>query len=138
MFAAVLLIALLAAVVLGLVIVSRGGPRASRRLRWAAFGLTLIVVAALTPYTVADSGASSLYLLGVPAVAAAVPLIADLTGVARIAADLCGAAVMIGWAVLLGLGIGSAFLPAGLLLIVLFVIDLAPQRPSATEPTANS
>jgi len=86
MFAAVLLIALLAAVVLGLVIVSRGGPRASRRLRWAAFGLTLIVVAALTPYTVADSGASSLYLLGVPAVAAAVPLIADLTGVARIAA----------------------------------------------------
>jgi hypothetical protein len=94
--------------------------------------LTLTAVAALTPYTVEDSGASSLYLLSVPAVAAAVPLIADVTGVARIAADLCGAAAMIGWAVLLGLGIGAAFLPGGLLLIVVFVIDLAPQRPSAT------
>src|SRR5688500_17236959 len=132
MFAGVLLTALLAAVVLGMVISIRGGPRASRRLRWAAFGLTMTVVAALTPYTVEDSGASSLYLLGVPAVAAAVPLIADLTGVARIAADLCGAAVMLGWAVLLGLGIGSVFLPGGLLLIVVFVTDLATQRPSAT------
>ncbi len=127
----VLLIALLAAVVLGMVIIVRGGPRASRRLRWAAFGLTLAVVAALTPFTVEDSGASSLYLLGVPAVAA-VPLIADLTDVARIAADLFGAVVMIGWAVLLGLGIGFAFLPGGLLLMVLVVLDLAPQRPSAT------
>jgi hypothetical protein len=128
----VLLIALLAAVVLGMVIIVRGGQRASRHLRWAAFGLTLTVVAALTPFTVEDSGASSLYLLGVPGIGAAVPLIADLTDVARIAADLCGAVVMIGWAVLLGLGIGFAFLPGGLLLIVVVVIDLAPQRPSAT------
>jgi hypothetical protein len=132
MFAGVLLTALLAAVALGMVISIRGGPRASRRLRWTAFGLTVTVVAALTPYTVEDSGASSLYLLGVPAVAAAVPLVADLTGVARIAADLCGAAVMIGWAVMLGLGIGLAFLPGGLLLLVVLVIDLASQRPSAT------
>ena len=95
MFAAVLLTALLSAVVLGMVISIRGGPRASRRLRWAVFGLTLTVIAALTPFTVEDSGASSLYLLGVPAVAAAVPLVADLTGFARLAADLCGAAVMV-------------------------------------------
>ncbi|HYN96268.1 MAG TPA: hypothetical protein VES42_20690 [Pilimelia sp.] len=132
MFAGALLIALLAAVVLGMVISIRGGPRASRRLRWAAFGSTLIAIAALTPYTVADSGAASLYLLGVPAVAAAVPLIADLIGVARIPADLCGAAVMIGWAVLWGLGIGSAFRPGGVLRIVVLVIELAPRRPSAT------
>ena len=132
MFAGALLTALLVAVVLGMVISMRGGPRASRRLRWAAFAFTVTAVAALIPYTVDDSGASSLYLLGVPAVAAAVPLIADLTGVARVAADLCGATIMIGWAMLLGLGIGSAFLPGGLLLIVVLVIDLAPQRPPAT------
>src|SRR5919107_4605247 len=126
----VLLISLLVAGVLGMVITVRGGPRASRRLRWAAFGLTLTVIAALTPFTVEDSGASSLYLLGVPGVAATVPLIADLTDVARIAADLFGALAMIGWEVLLGLGIGFAVLPGGLLLIVLVVIDLAPQRPS--------
>jgi hypothetical protein len=99
--------------------------------------LTLTVVAALTPYTVADSGAASIYLLGIPVVAAAVPLVADLTGALRIAADACGAVVMTAWAVLLGLGIGAAFLPAGLLLIIAFVIDLASQRPQSHNPTTN-
>ena len=52
--------------------------RAGRTGRWAVFGLTVVIAAALTPYTVADSGSAAVYLLGVPVVAAAIPVLADL------------------------------------------------------------
>ena len=125
MYTLVLLIALVA-VVLGAVVAVRGGSTARRRLRWAVLALTVLIAALLTPYTVADSGAASIYLLGVPIVAAAVPVIADLAGVARTAADACGGILMTAWAVLLALGIGAAFLPGGLVLMILALSGLAP------------
>ena len=107
------------------------GPNRHRRLRWATFWLTTAVSVALAPYTVADSGVAASYLLGVPVIAAALPVLADRRGVARTAADAVGALVMSGWGLLLGLGIGVAFLPGALLLIAGVIIDLLPSRRSA-------
>jgi hypothetical protein len=126
MMAVAFLAALVAAVALGLGVAARGGPRARRRVRFVVLAVTVLVAGALTPYTVADSGASAAYLLGVPVLAAAVPVAADMSGVARNAADATGAVVMTGWALLLALGIGTAFLPGGLLLLILAVAGLAP------------
>jgi hypothetical protein len=64
----------------------------------------------------------------VPVAAATVPVVSDLAGVARTAADAGGAAVMTGWALLLALGIGTAFLPGAFLLIIAVILDLAHRR----------
>jgi MFS family permease len=65
----------------------------------------------------ADSGeGATAYLLGVPLVAAVVPMIGDRTGRLVLLLDLIGAAVMGAWSLLLALGIGCAFLPSALLL----------------------
>jgi hypothetical protein len=93
--------------------------------------LTVAVAAALTPYTVSDSGPAGLYLLGIPVLAAAVPVVADLAGAPRIAADSVGAVFLAAWALLLGLGIGAVFLPGSFLLIAAVIIDVAARRPSA-------
>jgi hypothetical protein len=97
---------------------------ARRVLRWAPFALTVAVVAVLTPYTVADSGAAAGYLLGVPLVAAVLPVLADLAGRGVLAAEAVGAAVMTVWGLLLALGIGGYFLPLALLLLVAFCVEL--------------
>ncbi len=130
--AVVTLTALLAAVLVGVGVAVRS--RVDRRgpLRWAVLALTVAVAGALTPYTVADSGAASLYLLGVPVAAAAVPVLAGLAGAGGRAADAGGAVVLTGWALLLGLGIGAAFLPGALLLFVVLVLGPTARRSPAT------
>jgi hypothetical protein len=130
--AVVTLTALLAAVLLGVGVAVRSRGHRTRPLRWAALALTVAVAAVLAPYTVADSGAASLYLLGVPVVAAAVPVLADRAGTPGVAADVGGVVLLAGWALLLGLGIGAAFLPGAFLLIVVLVLDLVPRRPPVT------
>ncbi|GAB3959581.1 hypothetical protein GCM10027614_79370 [Micromonospora vulcania] len=64
-----------------------------------------------------DSGAAAGYLLGVPAAAAMLPLVAQRIGRLTRAADVVAALVITAWGLLLGLGIGGAFLPAVVLLI---------------------
>lgn len=124
--------ALLAAAVLGLGIALRWPQLGGRRLRQAALAMTVAVAVALAPYTVADSGVWSLYLLGVPVVAAGVPVVADLAGAGRVAADAFGAVVLTGWALLLALGIGAAFLPGALVLVMALTSGLSGERsPSA-------
>jgi hypothetical protein len=100
---------------------------ADRKLRWTAFGLTLAVAGALAPATVADSGGAAVFLLGVPVMLAALPVAADRFGRAVIVAEAVAACGTIGWGLLLGLGIGAAFLPIGLLLVALLVVDLSPR-----------
>lgn len=129
MFAIVFLIALLASVLVGIVVVARWSTGGRRRLRWLVLGLTVAVAAGLSPHTVADSGAAAWYLLGVPVLAALVPVVADAAGVATGVADAAGAVLMTGWGLLLALGIGTAFLPGGVLLCALAVAALAPGRP---------
>ncbi|MEW1587884.1 hypothetical protein AB0283_20890 [Micromonospora vinacea] len=100
-------------------------------LRWSALAITVLVAAALTPFTVDDSGTAAGYLLGVPVVAAILPVLAQRVGRLALVADLVAALVIAGWGLLLGLGIGGAFLPAAILLVASAAGTWAP-RPSTT------
>ncbi|XTZ14673.1 hypothetical protein ACQSSU_24850 [Micromonospora echinospora] len=95
----------------------RAAPDAvGRLLRLLAFAATTGTAVALSPFTVADSGAAAGYLLGVPVGVAVLPLVADLAGRAVGITTTVGALVMLFWALLLGLGIGGWFLLPALLL----------------------
>src|SRR5262245_29199777 len=98
---------------------ARSGLRArrwSRWLRWAALGAAAVAAAMVAPATARDSGRFAAVLLGVPVVLAALPAVWDLiTGQPQAAIDWSAAILAIGWAVLLALGIGLAFVPAALL-----------------------
>ncbi|MEU8423535.1 hypothetical protein AB0C15_21935 [Micromonospora sp. NPDC048835] len=115
----------------GLVILLRKPSDTRSVLRWSALAITVLVAAALTPFTVDDSGAAAGYLLGVPVVAASLPVLAQRAGRLTLVADLLAALVLTGWGLLLGLGIGVAFLPAVILLIASAAGTGAP-RPSTT------
>lgn len=136
MIAAVILGAFLAAVAIGVVVVVRRPARTDRVLRWSAFLLTVAVAALLTPETVADSGAAAGYLLGVPVLAAAVPVIADAAGRLVGVADVVGGVVLVLWALLLALGIGAAFLPPAALSIAALMAGLARRPASRWSPPA--
>ncbi|MBG6103961.1 hypothetical protein IW249_004375 [Micromonospora vinacea] len=115
----------------GLVVLVRKPADARSVLRWSALAITVLVAAVLTPFTVDDSGAAAGYLLGVPVVAAILPVLAQRVGRLTLVADLVAALVITGWGLLLGLGIGGAFLPAVILLIASAAGTWAP-RPSTT------
>lgn len=115
----------------GLVILLRKPSDTRSVLRWSALAITVLVAAALTPFTVDDSGAAAGYLLGVPVVAASLPILAQRAGRLTLVADLLAALVLTGWGLLLGLGVGVAFLPAVILLIASAAGTGAP-RPSTT------
>ncbi|MDG4838628.1 hypothetical protein O7631_19120 [Micromonospora sp. WMMD967] len=123
--------AIAAVLLVGVAVLVRRPPDVRRVVRWSALAITVLVAAALTPYTVDDSGAAAAYLLGVPVVAALLPVLAQWAGRLTGVADVVAALVITGWGLLLGLGIGVAFLPAVLLLIASAVGVGAP-RPSAT------
>ena len=86
-------------------------------LRWSALGLAVLVAAVLLVPTWRDSGAVAVLLLGLPA---AVCLVAVLTRRTRYAGAVSwlAAAAVLGWALLLGLGIGPVFLPVAAVLAV--------------------
>lgn len=105
-----------AAVAVGVLI---GRPADGRRIvRWAGVAIVVLTAGLLAPFTVQDSGSAATYLLGVPVVAALLPVLAQRLGVATRLADLLAAVVIGGWGLLLALGIGAAFLPAALLYLV--------------------
>ncbi|MFI6242270.1 hypothetical protein ACIBEF_20585 [Micromonospora sp. NPDC050795] len=123
--------ALVGVLLVGLVVLIRKPANVRSLLRWSALAITVLVAAVLVPLTVDDSGAAAGYLLGVPVVAALLPVLAQQTGRLTMVADLVAALVLTGWGLLLGLGIGVAFLPAVILLIASAAGTWA-QRPSTT------
>ncbi|MGC4757686.1 hypothetical protein [Micromonospora trifolii] len=123
--------AIVGVLLVGLVVLV-GKPGNTRSvLRWSALAITALVAAVLAPFTVDDSGTAASYLLGVPVVAALLPVLAQRVGRMTMVADLVAALVLTGWGLLLGLGIGVAFLPAVILLIASAAGSRAP-RPSTT------
>jgi hypothetical protein len=91
-------------------------PADGRRIvRWAGLAIVVVTAGLLAPFTVQDSGSAAVYLLGVPVVAALLPLLAPRIGVAARLADLLAGVVIGAWGLLLALGIGAAFWPAALL-----------------------
>jgi hypothetical protein len=106
-----------AVLVVGVVVLVREPAEPRRVVRWSALAITVLVAAVLTPYTVDDSGAAAGYLLGVPVVAALLPVLAQRFGRLAGVADLVAAVVIIAWGLLLGLGVGGAFVPVAVLYI---------------------
>ncbi|MGC4817049.1 hypothetical protein [Micromonospora sp. DT63] len=109
--------AIAAVLLVGVVVVVRRPDDARRVLRWSALAITVLVAAVLTPFTVDDSGGAAGYLLGVSVVAASLPVLAQWIGRPSLVVDLTAALIIVGWGLLLGLGVGGAFLPAAALLI---------------------
>ncbi|MBM0276668.1 hypothetical protein [Micromonospora tarensis] len=120
--------AIAAVLLVGVVVLVRRPADPRRVARWAALVITVLVAAVLTPYTVDDSGTAAGYLLGVPVVAAALPVLAQRFDRLTWLADLVAALVITIWGLLLGLGIGGAFLPAAVLLIATVVAAGTPRR----------
>lgn len=107
----------------------RGAPQAlGRSLRLVALGLTLGIVVALLPDTVSDNGSATGYLLGVPVVAALLPLAADLTGRAVGATTALCALVMLAWGLLLGLGDGVYVVVPALVLGAAAIASITSRR----------
>ncbi|MEU8015696.1 hypothetical protein AB0B74_06980 [Micromonospora parva] len=131
--------AVVGVLLVGLVVLLRRPADTRSVLRWSALAITVLVAAALTPFTVDDSGAAAGYLLGVPVVAAVLPVLAQRLGRLTLAADLVAALVITGWGLLLGLGIGGAFLPAVALLLASATITRSLRRsgdqPGGSVPT---
>ncbi|MBQ0989306.1 hypothetical protein KBX08_04275 [Micromonospora sp. H61] len=123
--------AVVGVLLVGLVVLVRKPTNTRSVLRWSALAITALVAGALAPFTVDDSGAAASYLLGVPVVAALLPVLAQRAGRLALVVDLVAALVLTGWGLLLGLGIGVAFLPAVILLIASAAGTWAP-RPSTT------
>ncbi|MET7820860.1 hypothetical protein [Micromonospora zamorensis] len=123
--------AIVGVLLVGVVVLVRKPVDARRVVRWSALVITVLVAAALTPYTVDDSGAAASYLLGVPVVAATLPVLAQRIGRLTVVADVVAALIITAWGLLLGLGIGGAFLPVAVLLVAGIVGIRAP-RPSTT------
>ncbi|MGV9214967.1 hypothetical protein ACTFTM_24150 [Micromonospora sp. RB23] len=121
--------AVVGVLLVGVGVVVRKPVDARRVLRWSALTITVLVAAALTPFTVDDSGPAASYLLGVPVVAALLPALAQRFGRLGGVVDLAAALVIGGWGLLLGLGIGGAFLPAAVLLVA-SAFATRPPRPS--------
>jgi uncharacterized membrane protein len=126
MIAVAILVAFLGAVAIGVGVLVRRPAHSDRVLRWSALGLTVLVAILLTPLTVADSGSAAVYLLGVPVIAALLPVMASFADRFVTTADILGGVMMMVWALLLAMGIGAAFLPAAVLLFVAPVAAAAP------------
>jgi hypothetical protein len=95
--------------------VRRGdAARTSVALRWAALALAVTAAALLFAPTWADSGAFAVWGLGLPVAVAALPVLALRTRASTVVPWVC-AALLLGWSVLLALGIGLWLLPAALL-----------------------
>ncbi|MCA2212051.1 hypothetical protein [Jidongwangia harbinensis] len=110
----------------------RGGTPGivGRALRMLAFAAAVGIVVALLPFTVEDSGAAAIYLLGVPLVAATAALAADLTGHAVGLTTTIAALVTLAWGLLLGLGIGMWFAIPAVILGCAAIATLSSRDPA--------
>jgi len=118
----VMIVAGMVLVVAAAVVVRRGSGASGQRwpqwLQWAALAAAVVAAVALGPAAADDAGWFATVLLGVPVVLAAIPPVWDLT--AGRVGGLVGwtaAVLAIGWALVLALGIGLAFLPAAFLML---------------------
>lgn len=89
---------------------ARQTMRVPRLGRLLAFVVTVFIVGALMPLAIEDSGGAAVYLLGVPLLAAILPLASELSGYGERVTTFVAAVVMSGWGLLLGLGFGAWFL----------------------------
>ncbi|RKN20876.1 hypothetical protein D7147_08630 [Micromonospora musae] len=128
MTSSVTLGALAAVLAVALLLLIRRPAAAQRLARLAALAITVLVAAALTPWTVQDSGPAASFLLGVPVLAATVPVLAERSGRRAEIADLVAAVVIGSWGLLLALGIGVAFLPVVLLYLLSATWSTAPRK----------
>ena len=132
MIGSIIIVSLLGAAVVGIVLATRSGQegpaRSARLLRWAALILTVVTAALLTPYTVDDSGATAAFLLGVPVVGGAIPVLAERRGRYVAVATAAAAITMTVWAIMLAVGIGLYFLPAAILLVTAAVAQTGTRR----------
>ena len=96
---------------------SHGSGAWARPLHWGALLAAVAAAVAVWSTTWSDSGAFALLLLGVPVVLAAAPLgIPEQARWRRVGVWLV-ALLLLGWALLLGLGVGLVFVPAAMLLL---------------------
>ncbi|MCZ2850028.1 hypothetical protein [Modestobacter sp. VKM Ac-2978] len=108
--------------------------RRSAVLRWSALGLAALIAAWLAAEVWRDAGAFAFLLLGLPVV---VCLVAVLTSRSRYArwVTWAAAAVVLGWSLVLGLGIGLFFLPVAFVLAAAAARDdPARQDPAGSRP----
>ncbi|HEY8455700.1 MAG TPA: hypothetical protein VIL34_08900 [Actinopolymorphaceae bacterium] len=77
---------------------------------------------------VTDSGSSTVYLLGVPVVATAAALGAEVLGRGVAMVSWVCAAVVAVWALLLALGIGLAFFPTAIVLFAAAAAESGSKR----------
>ena len=103
----------IAAVALGFGVRRSGGRDAAAVLRLLAVLFAVVGAAVAFPAAVSDSGAFAIWGLGLPVLVTLAPLVAARyrhgTAVTWVAAIL-----LLGWSVLLALGVGLALLPAAL------------------------
>jgi hypothetical protein len=111
--ATVLGLLVVAAVALGLALRLRERRDAASVLRLLAVLLAVVAAAVVFPPTVRDSGAFAIWALGAPVLVTVAPLFA-----ARyrhgVVVTWVAAILLLGWSVLLALGVGLALLPAAL------------------------
>ena len=96
---------------------SHRGGAVARPLQWGALVAAVAAAVAAWPTTWSDSGAYALLLLGVPVVLGAASLCLPEQGRWRRFGIGLVALLLLGWALLLGLGVGLVFVPAALLLL---------------------
>ncbi|MEV6373455.1 hypothetical protein [Micromonospora musae] len=120
--------ALAAVLAVGLLLLIRRPAGAQRLARLAGLAITVLVAAALTPWTVQDSGPAASFLLGVPVLAALGPVLAERSERLAEIADVVAAVVIGSWGLLLALGIGVAFLPVVLLYLLSATWSFAPRK----------
>lgn len=117
----ILVVVAVLAVAVTLLMWSLGGSNRrsgwARPLQWAPPLAAVVAAVAVWPTTWPDSGAFALLLLGVPVVLAAAPLGMPEQARWRRAGVWLVALLQLGWALLLGLGVGLLFVPAALLLV---------------------
>lgn len=106
-------------------------------LRWVALALTAVLCAVLAPDAVSDAGWFTAVLFGVPAALAVVPVLAEVLGRGVAPATTVSAVLMLGWGLLLGLGLGVYFVLPAILLGVAAVVSAGTGRAAArTSPPA--
>ncbi|MFC6017152.1 hypothetical protein ACFP2T_13170 [Plantactinospora solaniradicis] len=129
------LVALLAVLAVGVLAVVRKPADGRQFVRWSGLAITALVAAALAPLTIEDSGSAAFFLLGVPVVAAALPLLAQRFAGRTGLVDLLAGSVIGGWGLLLALGgLGVAFLPSALLFVANAAQALVPDRRPPVDP----
>lgn len=105
-----------------------------RAMRWFAVAATVAIAVAVLPGSLSDSGGATVYLLGVPLLAAAAVAVADVTGRAVGTVTAVAALAMLVWGLLFGLGYEGYFLFPALILVVAVLASVGPRAGANSAP----